>query len=263
MEGERIAEVRGIAEEQNLDPYIAPVVAEKLHDFPDGKTYEKKASDMKLLTSIEKKINQGQQPSKGELIFLYEINGTIEGFGYERDPRIDEIRGKRDTEADMLVVLECSKEQIAHNAKEINESTKAFVGDLEPGIFQLIQKYNIEHVYTSFPESKIRKDDVEIGIRSARDLEREFEREKVKISDYSRDMLQSKDFVVQKNPEEITLIRLKVRDLGLEYPTTDQLYARAQELGLELCPSDAAPNYRLKYKNQPLGEWIYFGMKQK
>ncbi|MDP2648971.1 MAG: hypothetical protein Q8P19_03680, partial [bacterium] len=35
-----------------------------------------------------------------------------------------------------------------------------------------------------------------------------------------------------------------------------------QNLGLELCPADAGPNYRLKYRNQPLDEWIYIGMKQ-
>ncbi|MEK9161467.1 MAG: hypothetical protein AAB822_01780, partial [Patescibacteria group bacterium] len=39
-------------------------------------------------------------------------------------------------------------------------------------------------------------------------------------------------------------------------------YERAQILGLELCPADTGPNYRLKYQNQPLGEWIYMGMKQ-
>ena len=44
--------------------------------------------------------------------------------------------------------------------------------------------------------------------------------------------------------------------------TTDQIYARAQELGLELCPPDTGPNYRLKYQDQPMNEWIYIGMKQ-
>ncbi len=262
MEGESIAEVRGIAKEQNLDAYIAPVVAEKLHEFPDGKGYEKKASDMKMLTGIERKITKGEQLSKEDLVFLYEINGTIEGFGYQRDPRIQEVRSQRDSEADMLIVLECSKEQIAHSPNEVNERTRAYVGELQPGVFSLIQRLNIEYIYTSFPEGKIRRDNVEIGGKSGRELIKELERHGIIILDYARDMLQSKDFAVQKNPEEITLIRLRVKDLGLEYPTTDQLYDRAKELGLELCPPDAAPNYRLKYKNQPLNEWFRFGMTQ-
>ncbi|MEK7174313.1 MAG: hypothetical protein AAB759_01505, partial [Patescibacteria group bacterium] len=66
-----------------------------------------------------------------------------------------------------------------------------------------------------------------------------------------------------KNPEEATLIRLTVADLGFKSSaTTDQIYERAQILGLELCPADTGPNYRLKYRNQPLNEWIYMGMKQ-
>ena len=66
-----------------------------------------------------------------------------------------------------------------------------------------------------------------------------------------------------ENPEEVTLIRLTVADLGFKSSaTTDQIYERAQNLGLELCPADTGPNYRLKYRNQPLNEWIYMGMKQ-
>lgn len=60
MQKNRIAEVRGIAEQQNLDPYISEVVEKKLAEFPDGKTYQKKVADMKILTEIEKKT-QGKQ----------------------------------------------------------------------------------------------------------------------------------------------------------------------------------------------------------
>lgn len=39
MEGNQIAEVRGIAPDQNTDPYIAPVIEAKIKEFPDGKVY--------------------------------------------------------------------------------------------------------------------------------------------------------------------------------------------------------------------------------
>ena len=85
----------------------------------------------------------------------------------------------------------------------------------------------------------------------------------INISDYAKSMLKNREFVPGKNPEEATLIRLTVADLGFKSSaTTDQIYERAQILGLELCPADAGPNYRLKYQNQPLNEWIYMGMKQ-
>ena len=85
----------------------------------------------------------------------------------------------------------------------------------------------------------------------------------INISDYAKSMLKNREFVPGKNPEEATLIRLTVADLGFKSSaTTDQIYERAQILGLELCPADTGPNYRLKYRNQPLNEWIYMGMKQ-
>ena len=76
-------------------------------------------------------------------------------------------------------------------------------------------------------------------------------------------MLKNREFVPGKNPEEATLIRLTVADLGFKSSaTTYQIYERAQILGLESCPPDTGPNYRLKYRNQSLNEWIYMGMKQ-
>ena len=60
MQENSIAEVRGIAPDQNLDPYIAPIVQEKMKTFPDGAQYEKKASDMKRLTTLEEKAKLDQ-----------------------------------------------------------------------------------------------------------------------------------------------------------------------------------------------------------
>src|SRR3989338_2583405 len=85
----------------------------------------------------------------------------------------------------------------------------------------------------------------------------------INISDYAKSMLKNREFVPGKNPEEATLIRLTVADLGFKSSaTTDQIYERTQILGLELCPADTGPNYRLKYQNQPLNELIYMGMEQ-
>ena len=193
---------------------------------------------------------------------LYEINGTIEGFGYQKDPRIAELRQGRNTEEDMLVIFECTRDEIAHVPSQINENTKAYIGQLEPGIFQKLPE-NLEHVDPSFPEKKMRRENVEIGGKSAEQLISEMEAAGINISDYAKSMLKNREFVPGKNPEEATLIRLTVADLGFKSSaTTDQIYERAQILGLELCPADTGPNYRLKYRNHPLNERIYIGMKQ-
>ncbi|MDD5750820.1 MAG: hypothetical protein PHU56_04255, partial [Candidatus Pacebacteria bacterium] len=120
----------------------------------------------------------------------------------------------------------------------------------------------LEHVYTSFPEKKIRRENVEIGGKSAEQLISEMEAVGINISNYAKSMLRNPEFV-SGGREEATLIRLTVADLGFKTSaTTDQIYERAQALGLELCPPNTGPNYRLKYRNQPLDEWFCIGMKQ-
>ena len=113
MQGDAIAEVRGIADDQNLDPYIGDVVQKKMKDFPDGKAYEKKAADMKRLTVIEKKTKANETLTKEELALLYEIEAPIQGFGYEKDPRIKEIIAGRNTREDLSRATGFKPDQIS------------------------------------------------------------------------------------------------------------------------------------------------------
>ena len=121
---------------------------------------------MRMLTALEKKRENDEPFTKDDLVLLYEINGTIEGFGYQKDPRIDELRQGRNAEEDMLIIFECERDRIAHVPSQINENTRAYVGQLEPGIFQRLPE-SLEHVYMSFPDKKIRRENVEIGGKSA------------------------------------------------------------------------------------------------
>ena len=100
MEGEKIAEVRGIAKEQNVDPEIAAtqVLDRKLKEFGgQGELYRKRSDHMRRLTAIEAKVTRHEQLSPSDVSFLYEMDGAIEGFGYQKDPRIAEILGQRKT----------------------------------------------------------------------------------------------------------------------------------------------------------------------
>jgi len=260
---ERIGEVRGILPNQNVEPLMQETLDGKLQEFgSEADAYRKKSEDMKLLTVLERKREKEKPFTKTDLTFLYELNSSIEGFGYERDPRIEELRKDRNTEEDALVIFDCTKDQIARVPREINENTKAYIGQLEPGIFQKLPE-TLEHIYTSFPDKKIRRENIEIGGKTADQLIAEMTAKNINISDYVKSMLKSREFTYTKNSEEITLIRLTVDDLGFKNnATTDQIYQRAEDLGLELCPADTGPNWRLKYQNQPLGEWIRVAMKQ-
>ncbi|MBI2439330.1 MAG: hypothetical protein HYV45_01865 [Candidatus Moranbacteria bacterium] len=261
--GDKIAEMRGIAYKQNIDPYVIDIASAKCAEFQNGKEYEEKSRDMKRLTEIEEKTRKNQSLTKEELNFLYEIDGPINFFGMRKDPRIAELRKDRNVEEDMLTIFECTKDQIAHVPSEINENTKAYVGQLEPGIFGKLPD-TLEHIYTTFPEKKIRRESVEVGGKSAQELIRELVAAGINIGSYAQSMLENrKEFIPTPESEEMTLIRLTVADLGFRTSATiEKIYERAADLGLELVPPDAGPHYRLKYQNQPLGEWIYMGMKQ-
>ena len=262
MEGGNIAEVRGIAPDQNLDPFVAPIVEKKLEEFSDGKLYLQKVADMKHLTNIDYKIQKGEALNRSDLRFLYEIDNSIQGFGYSRDPRIQEMRSKRNREEDMQVIFDCGSSQIARSIQDIKADTKAYVGALTPGIFDRLQKYNIEHVYTSFPEGKIQRNNVEIGTKSKEQLLEELRQKNTYVSTSAEEMIRNPSFTIRETPQLLPTVRLKVRDLGFQSTaTTDQIYTKASELGLDLCPAEVGPNLRLRDENQRIGSWYFIGMK--
>jgi formylglycine-generating enzyme required for sulfatase activity len=104
MEGERIGEVRGVDGNQNLDPVIAgtDILSNRLREFgPEGERYAVRTEHMARLTEIDRNARSGQELSPEDLRFLYEVDHPIEGFGYNKDPRIAEIRGNRDLRRDV------------------------------------------------------------------------------------------------------------------------------------------------------------------
>ncbi|MEK9178105.1 MAG: hypothetical protein AAB777_03250 [Patescibacteria group bacterium] len=253
----RIGEIRGILPHQSLEPQMAPILDEKLKDFgSEVDKYQKKSADMKRLTSIEHMSKIGQSLSKEDLIFLYEIDSNIEGFGYVKDPRIEEIRSTRNPKKDAPIVLGCIPSEIAWKQEDIGENTKSYIGPLFPGIFQI----NLEHIYTSFPESKLHKYQIEIGGRNKDELKRELAEKKVYVSDWANQLLGSKDFTVLPNTETMDLLRLTIKDLGLSSgATTDEIYRKTSEYGLELCPAEVGPRLRLSYLG---ADWMLIAMKQ-
>ena len=121
-----IEEIRGIADRQNMEPEMMPILEEKLKEFPDRDKYLKKEHDMKLLTLIDKKINNNIELTLDELKFLYEINSKIEGFGYKKDPRIDEIKKKRKIKKDYALIFDVKEEEVALSQEEWKQNPNKF-----------------------------------------------------------------------------------------------------------------------------------------
>lgn len=152
--------------------------------------------------------------------------------------------------------------QIAWSEAEVNENTKAYIGPLFPGIFTKLEY--LEHLYTAFPEGRIRRGSIEIGTVSKESIEGELSKQNINVSSYARDLLHSPDFTTAQQPEQIDLVRLTVGDLGFASgATTEQIYAKADELGLDLCPAEVGPHLRLQEDTEKqFGEYFFVGMKQ-
>ena len=118
MEGNQIAEIRGIDKDQNIEANMEKVVDKKLEEFPDRDKYKKKVKNMEMLTYIYTKHQNKGKITKADLRFLYEIDDKITGFGYKKDPRIEEILEGRNVRKDLALVLDCKEKNISLTEEE-------------------------------------------------------------------------------------------------------------------------------------------------
>lgn len=249
---DKVVESHGVDGQQNLDPYIADVVRAKAQALGDP-NFEKRSYDMQMLTYIARKAKAGHELNKDDLIFLYEINSPIEDFGYDSDPRIAELRASRNPEEDAPIVLGCLREEIAHSIGEINDETKAYIGPLAPGIFNLLPS-DIKYIYNHFPEKRVHQSVVEPF--SPIPLEIWDELNQLPPQYYSNSMSRATDQVLSMSnrTESINgfsekLVSLTTNQLGLTYGVTeDVILQRASDLGLKMCSGEAATKAFLNWR---------------
>jgi hypothetical protein len=62
-------------------------------------------------------------------------------------------------------------------------------------------------------------------------------------------------------PTKVDLVVVSIAELGFPNGASiAQIYEKALSLGLELCPAEVGPQFRLQYPDQPNGEWILVAM---
>ena len=99
------------------------------------------------------------------------------------------------------------------------------------------------------------------GFKTADEFRRALRDGGFRISGWASDILGNPAFKVASEETEVDLIKVTVAELGFkEGVRRDQIYERAKEFGLELCPAEVGPQLRLRYKDQPNGEWILVAM---
>ena len=99
------------------------------------------------------------------------------------------------------------------------------------------------------------------GLKDADDFRKALKKADCNIGDWGNDILGKPAFTVSPEEMEVELVVVSVAELGFkEGATRADIYKRAQELGLDLCPNEVGPQLRLQYKDQPKGEWLLIGM---
>jgi hypothetical protein len=245
-----IGEIRGILEHQTMEPLMQDVLDKKLKDFgPEAEKYQKKSADMKRLTEIDNRTKENKSLSKADLLFLYEVNSSIDGFGYDKDPRIEEIRSKRDLKEDMPILFDCQPEQIATKEEDITPNIVAYIGEWNLKVLNKIPK-TVENIYTKFPEKKVFLKEIALDpeITSAETAIQKLKNKGHDVGDYAKDMLTKVNWE-EKLQDSYKIVSFSVGELFGD--TRNHTYAdiktKAQENGLELIPAALAPEIREQY----------------
>ncbi len=111
----------------------------------------------------------------------------------------------------------------------------------------------------SFPTWKTIK--LGTGLKTADDFRRAFKADGLRISDWANDLLNKQAFKPADKETEVDLVVVSVAELGFPQGATRQeIYNRAQKLGLDLCPPEVGPQLRLQYKERPMREGLLVGM---
>ena len=96
----KVAEISGLNDGQAVEDALVPIVKEKALSLPGGEKYLQKFDDKQALIRLDKKMEKGEDLTKEELSFLYELDrpiATLDTYN-EEDPRIPELKEKYDLE---------------------------------------------------------------------------------------------------------------------------------------------------------------------
>jgi hypothetical protein len=93
-------------------------------------------------------------------------------------------------------------------------------------------------------------------------LRRALDAARVRVGDSADEVLGRPAFHFSHARTDVDLVVVSVAELGFQDATPlGEIYRRAGELGLELCPAEVAPLLRLQYVNQPVGEFLNVAMR--
>ena len=92
----KVAEISGLKDGQAVEDSLVPIVREKALSLPGGEKFLQKFEDKQTLIKLDHKLQNGEDLTKEELSFLYELDrpiATLDTYN-RKDPRIPELKEK-------------------------------------------------------------------------------------------------------------------------------------------------------------------------
>ncbi|MCM3601030.1 helicase [Robertmurraya korlensis] len=104
----------------------------------------------------------------------------------------------------------------------------------------------------TYPDCSFISRTIEVGGLPKGELIEKLHQSSILINEYGKRLLADDQFTTSKTKYCLETVELTIGNLGFpEGATTDQIFKRAKELGLELCPIELGPYLRLQYLDQP------------
>ncbi|MFS0687999.1 helicase [Sporosarcina sp. 179-K 8C2 HS] len=95
---------------------------------------------------------------------------------------------------------------------------------------------------------------IEVGGLTKSQIIDKMQRQNIMVNELGKKLFADDNFTTSIETYVLKTVELTVRDLGLlEGGTITEVYRRANQLGLELCPLELGPFMRLRYLDQPEG----------
>ena len=125
----KVAEISGLDEGQAVEDALVPIVKEKALSLPGGEKYLQKFDDKQALIRLDKKMEKGEDLTKEELSFLYELDRPIATLDTcnDEDPRIPELKEKYGIEYALEKGVDANKMVASLDSCDIAKNLDSFL----------------------------------------------------------------------------------------------------------------------------------------
>ena len=125
----KVAEISGLNNGQAVEDALVHIVKEKALSLPGGEKYLQKFDDKQTLIKLDNKMKEGEDLTKEELSFLYELDRpitTLDTYNRE-DPRIPELKEKYGIEYALEKGVDANKMVASLDSCDIAKNLDSFL----------------------------------------------------------------------------------------------------------------------------------------